>query len=122
MTHGLDHLSAVLHTRGAGAGVTAPRSRGGRGRGRGNSSRRGGVSSGHTKASKLFRPRVIKCDKCGYEFPAEVNERILVEHITKYHMKQQLQPDDRLKSSSPQKTLPVLQVREHFSFFTCLGE
>jgi hypothetical protein len=65
---------------------------------------------------------VIKCDKCGYEFPAEVNERILVEHITKYHMREQQQQQDRLKPAvSPQRPLPpvssvVFFFRETFIF------
>ena len=109
MTHGLNHPGAVADTRGSGATFRVGR---GRGRGRGRGSR-----GAHTKARPQVRPRVIKCDKCGYEFPAEVNERILVEHITKYHMRaqqqqqQQQQPQqqwqhERLKpatAASPQK-------------------
>ncbi len=117
MTHGLNNLSAAaIYARGrGGSALLRPRGRGSRGgRGRGNKSR-------------PIRPRVIKCDKCGYEFPAEVNERILVEHITKYHMKEQLAEQQQRRQlqlqqrqqqqqqlarlqSSPNKA-PVHQVR-----------
>jgi hypothetical protein len=104
MTHGLNHQPAVLYTR----GLAAAAGRGGGGRGRRG---RGGQSN---KPRRL--PRVIKCDKCGYEFPAEVNERILVEHITKFHMRerqqqQQLQQHERLKPAlSPQRPLPPVSL------------
>jgi len=74
MTNGLDYAkSFIIKEKIKRKGVVNGRgARGGRGRVR------------PTKARTA--PRVIRCDQCRVEFPANTEERVLMEHVQKFHI------------------------------------
>merc|ERR1719471_93979 len=84
MTKGLDSVtvdvsSGSVRVGGGGGGAGA------RGRGR----PRGAATRGASGGARINRPaaaRTIKCDQCKKEFPANVDESVLVHHIKTAHM------------------------------------
>ncbi|XP_023348428.1 uncharacterized protein LOC111717149 isoform X2 [Eurytemora carolleeae] len=77
MTHGLDFADTYLmkeRKRGHGRGGAARKEKyTHRGRGRG-------------RPKKSSKPRVIRCDQCQLEFPANTLESTLIQHVERFHM------------------------------------
>merc|ERR1719242_918125 len=80
MTKGLDAVTVDVSSGSVRVG-------GGSGRGRGRP--RGGATGRGARGAKINRQaaaRTIKCDQCKKEFPANVDESVLVHHIKTAHM------------------------------------
>ena len=75
-----EKLRLSLMTRGLNAGVGAGRGKPGRGRG----SRP--MSSAISRVTRRQPKKTIKCDMCKKEFPANVEESILIHHVKTVHM------------------------------------
>ena len=86
-----EKLRLSLMTRGLNAGVGAGRGKPGRGRGSRPLS---------TPISRVTRPtrqpkKTIKCDMCKKEFPANVEESILIHHVKTVHMNKARQEKEK---------------------------
>ena len=86
-----EKLRLSLMTRGLNAGVGAGRGKPSRGRG----SRP--LTSSLSRITKRQPKKTIKCDMCKKEFPANVEESILIHHVKTAHMNKSAQ--DKKKST-----------------------
>merc|ERR1719479_476593 len=99
-------------TRGLNAGVGAGRGKPGRGRG----SRP--LSSAISRVTRRQPKKTIKCDMCKKEFPANVEESILINHVKTAHMnkarqEKDKQPEDQTRpqeASAPPEAEPTTQT------------
>ena len=94
-----EKLRLSLMTRGLNAGVGAGRGKPSRGRG----SRP--LSSSISRITKRQPKKSIKCDMCKKEFPANVEESILIHHVKTVHMNKAAQQEKK-------KIVPVEQQPE----------
>jgi len=88
-----EKLRLSLMTRGLNAGVGAGRGKPGRGRG----SRP--LSSAISRVTRRQPKKTIKCDMCKKEFPANVEESILIHHVKTAHMNKARQEKEKEKSA-----------------------
>jgi len=92
-----EKLRLSLMTRGLNAGVGAGRGKPGRGRG----SRP--LSSAISRVTRRQPKKTIKCDMCKKEFPANVEESILIHHVKTAHMNKARQEKEKEKSAVTDK-------------------
>ena len=85
-----EKLRLSLMTRGLNAGVGAGRGKPGRGRG----SRP--LSAAISRVTRRQPKKTIKCDMCKKEFPANVEESILIHHVKTAHMNKARQEKEKL--------------------------
>ena len=93
-----EKLRLSLMTRGLNAGVGAGRGKPGRGRG----SRP--LSSSISRITKRQPKKTIKCDMCKKEFPANVEESILIHHVKTAHMNKSAQQEKKKSAQVDQKS------------------
>ena len=92
-----EKLRLSLMTRGLNAGVGAGRGKPGRGRG----SRP--LSSAISRVTRRQTKKTIKCDMCKKEFPANVEESILIHHVKTAHMNKARQEKEKEKGAVTDK-------------------
>jgi len=91
MTHGIDYAQTFLNKERLSqrAKRLSNQSGGGRGISRSKYGPRGAIGrpKGRPPKRAAMKARVIKCDQCNLEFPAEIEEYKLIQHIERFHLK-----------------------------------
>merc|ERR1719412_1427147 len=112
MTKGLDSVTVDVSSGSVRVGGGGEGGAGARGRGR----PRGAATRGARGGAKINRPaaaRTIKCDQCKKEFPANVDESVLVHHIKTAHM---VKAQETFACEKCEKVLPTATA---LKYHTC---
>merc|ERR1719412_2251877 len=112
MTKGLDSVTVDVSSGSVRVGGGGEGGAGARGRGR----PRGAATRGARGGAKINRPaaaRTIKCDQCKKEFPANVDESVLVHHIKTAHM---VKAQETFACDKCEKVLPTATA---LKYHTC---